>query len=177
MPPIRSEETPPLGLKLDSATAPEGAMWDQKGLLDCFAETRGLEALKYTKRVAMLAECRGKDGLAQLGAIALPLNDPAVVTERASTYLNRGRQQVRAKRTYEALTTFLKGADYVDWLVDNPYGMSLSVLANLEIRYAARKKLVGLHRRMCVMLHATRRHEFGKKHTALPTQGTVLAHG
>ena len=91
-------------------------MWDQKGLLDCFFETRGLEALKYTKRVAMLAECRGKDGLAQLGAIALPLNSPAVVMERASTYLNRGRQHVRAKHIYEALTTFREGADYIHWL-------------------------------------------------------------
>ena len=142
MPPIRTEEMPPLGLKLDSATALEGAMWDRKGLLDCFVETRGLEALKYTKRVAMLAECRGKDGLAQLGAIALPLNDPAVVMERTSTYLNRGRQQVRAKHIYEALATFLEGADYVlwltvsdieNWLEDNPYGMSYSVMANLGI--------------------------------------------
>ncbi|KAK0516824.1 hypothetical protein JMJ35_001427 [Cladonia borealis] len=111
MPPMKRKGMPPLELELDSATAPEGAMWDQKGLLDCFVETRGLEALKYTKRVAMLAECRGKGGLAQLGAIALPLNDPAVVMERASTYLNRGRQKVRAKHINEAVTIFREGAD------------------------------------------------------------------
>ena len=133
MPLMKTEEMPPLKLELDSATAPEGAMWDQKGLLDCFVETRGLEALKYTKSVAMLAECRGKDGLAQLGAIALPLNDPAVVMERASTYLNRGRQKVRAKYINEALTIFREGDDYNIWVASNPYGMSSSVMADSRI--------------------------------------------
>ena len=127
---MKPEKMPPLELKLDSATAPEGAMWDQKGLLDCFVETRGVEALKYTKCVAMLAKCRGKDGLAQLGAIALPLNDPAVVMERASTYLNRARQKARADRIDEALTIFQEGADYNHWVASNPYGMSSSVIAD-----------------------------------------------
>ena len=121
-----------LGLELDSATTPEGATWDQNGLLDCFVETRGLEALKCTKRVAMLAERRGKDGLTQLGAIALPLKNPAEVVERASTYLKRGRQQVLAKHLYKALTTFREGADYVHWLASNPYGLSSTVMANSE---------------------------------------------
>ena len=126
-------EIPPLELELDSAPAPEGAMWDQKGLLDCFVETRGLGALRYTKRVAMLAESRGKDGLAQLGAIALPLNDPAVAMERASTYLNRGRQKVRAKHINEALTILRDGADYNIWVAFNSYGMSSSVMADSGI--------------------------------------------
>ena len=126
-------EIPPLELELDSAPAPEGAMWDQKGLLDCFVETRGLGALRYTKRVAMLAEYRGKDGLAQLGAIALPLNDPAVAMERASTYLNRGRRKVRAKHINEALTILREGADYNIWVAFNSYGMSSSVMADSGI--------------------------------------------
>ena len=124
---------PPLELKLDLATAPKGAMWDQKGLLDCFVETRGLEALEYTKGVAMLAECRGEDGLAQLRAIALPLNDPAVVMEQASTYLNRGRQKVRAGDVKEALTIFREGEDYNLWVASNPYGMSSSAMADSGI--------------------------------------------
>ena len=133
MPPMRTYGMPPLELKLDLATAPKGAMWDQKDLLDRFVEARGLEALKYTKRVAMLAECRGKDGLAQLEAIALPLNDPAVVMERASTYLNRGRQEVRARHFDEALTIFQGLSDYNHWVALNPYGMSSSAIADSEI--------------------------------------------
>ncbi len=141
MSPMRTRGMPALGLKLDSATTPEGAMWDQNGLLDCFVETRGLEALKYTKRIAMLAERRGKDGLAQLGAIALPWNRPAEVVERASTYLSRGRQQVRAKHLYKALTTFQEGADYVHWLTSNPYGISLAEMSNSEAwTHLARKQ-------------------------------------
>ena len=132
MPPMRTEGVS-LELKLDLATAPKGAMWDQKGLLDCFVETRGLEALKYTKRVAMLAECRGKDGLAQLGAIALPLNDPVVVMERASTYLDRCRQAVRARHFDEAMLIFEGLSDYNHWVALNPYGMSSSAMVNLGI--------------------------------------------
>ena len=130
MPTMRTEEMPPLELKLDLATAPKGAMWDQKGLLDCFVETRGLEALEYTKPVAMLAECRGKDGLAQLRAIALPLNDLAVVMEQAWTYLNRGRQKVRAGHIREALSIFREGENYNFWVTLNPYGLSSSVTAS-----------------------------------------------
>ena len=133
MPPMRTEEMPPLEVKLDLATAPKGAMWDQKGLLDCFVETRSLEALDYTNSVAMLAECRGKDGLAQLRAIALPMNDLAVVMERASTYLNRGRQKVRAGHFREALTIFREGEDYSDWVLSNPCGMSPSAIVDSEI--------------------------------------------
>ena len=116
---LGTDGIPSLGLELDSATAPEGAMWDQKGLLDCFVETRGLKSLEYTKSVAILAECRGKDGLVQLGAIALPLNNPAEVMERALTYVNRGRQQVRIKHIYEALTTFQQKLYYLHWLAYN----------------------------------------------------------
>ena len=132
--PMRTEEMPPLEMKLDLATAPKGVMWDQKGLLDCFVETLGLEALKYTKHVAMLAECRGKDGLAQLRAIALPLKDPALVMERASNYLDRGRQKVRARQIREALTIFREGADYNCWVFwNNPYDMSSSAMADSGI--------------------------------------------
>ena len=130
---LRNDGILPVGLELDSATAPEGAMWDQKGLLDCFVETRGLESLRYTKSVAMLAEGRGKDGLVQLGAIALPLRNPAEIMERALTYLNRGRQQVRAKHICEALTTFQEGAYYVHWLAYNPYGMSKAIMAGSKM--------------------------------------------
>ena len=130
MPPTGTGRIHSLGLELDLATAPDGAVWEQKGLLDCFVETRGLESLKYTKNVAMLAEGRGKDGLVQLGAMALPLNNPAEVMERALTYLNRGRQHVRAKQIYEAITTFQEGAYYVHWLAYNPYGMSLEMMAD-----------------------------------------------
>ena len=130
MPPTGTDEMSSLALELDSATAPEGAVWDQKGLLDCFVETRGLGSLKYTKSVAMLAESRGKDGLLQLGAMALPLNNPAELMERALNYLNRGRQQVRTKHIYEALTTFQEGAYYVHWLAYNPYGMSSETMAD-----------------------------------------------
>ena len=130
MPPTGTGRIHSLGLELDSATAPDGAVWEQKGLLDCFVETRGLESLKCTKNVAMLAEGRGKDGLVQLGAMALPLNNPADVMERALAYLNRGRQHVRAKQIYEAITTFQEGAYYVHWLAYNPYGMSLEMMAD-----------------------------------------------
>ena len=130
MPPAGTDDMASLALELDSATAPEGAVWDQKSLLDCFVETRGLGSLKYTNGVAMLAESRGKDGLVQLGAMALPLNNPAEVMERALNYLNRGRQQVRTKHIYEALTTFQEGAYYVHWLAFNPYGMSSETMAD-----------------------------------------------
>lgn len=134
MPLRRTDGMLSLGLELDSATAPNGAVWDQKGLLDCFVETRGLESLKYTKNVAMLAEVRSKDGLVQLRAIALPLDNPAEVMERALTYLKRGRQQVRAKQIYEAITTFEEGACYVHWLGYNPYGMSLEMMADSRMK-------------------------------------------
>ena len=114
-------------------------MWDQKDLLDCFVETRGLESLKYTGSVAMLAASRGKDGLAQLRAITLPLNIPAELRERALTYLNRGRQQVRAKQIYEAFTTFRGGADYIHWLAYNPYGMSLAMMAGSRMNILLRR--------------------------------------
>ena len=134
MPPTGSDDIAALALELDSATAPEGAVWDQKSLLDCFVETRGLGSLKYTKDVAMLAESRGKDGLVQLGAMALPLNNPAEVMERALNYLNRGRQQVRTKHIYEALITFQEGAYYVHWLAYNPYGMSSETMADSRMK-------------------------------------------
>ena len=134
MPPTGSDDIAALALELDSTTVPEGAVWDQKSLLDCFVETRGLGSLKYTKGVAMLAESRGKDGLAQLGAMALPLNNPAEVMERALNYLNRGRQQLRTKHIYEALITFQEGAYYVHWLAYNPYGMSSETLADTRMK-------------------------------------------
>ena len=134
MPPTGSDDIAALALELDSATTPEGAVWDQKSLLDCFVETRGLGSLKYTKDVAILAESRGKDGLVQLGAMALPLNNPAEVMERALNYLNRGRQQVRTKHIYEALITFQEGAYYVHWLAYNPYGMSSETMADSRMK-------------------------------------------
>ena len=139
MPGRRYVDVPRLRIALDAKKAPEGAIWDQKGVLDCFAETSGLWRLEQTKLITKLAEARVANGVAQMAAITSPSGCMYEQLRRTSTYLERGRSQARAGLIYKAVFTLQEGADYVDWLVSCPYGKTHSVTEDAHIWRRVRK--------------------------------------
>ena len=91
-----------LALELDMKIPGEGARWDQKSLLECFVETRGLGSLKISSRLAKLVRDVEEALREQLGATKKPLGTFDELLNRASTYQSRGLQQLELKNVYRA---------------------------------------------------------------------------